>query len=376
MAKKEEPKETKEENKHLPIVANGRGLALRSMDDMWRFACAVRDSGLAPRSFGKPEQILIAIQSGAELGMPPMRSLQSFCVVHGNARLWGDAPLALVRQSGHLEYVKETIEGDIGKDLSKTPDEVRAVCITKRKGDPEPKQREFSVGDARRAGLWNKKTEKGYNSVWMNYPQRMLQMRARALNLRDNFPDCFSGATIAEEFEGIEMPTEQPTPFVPPRDERKKVDSKVTDTKQTIENELNDFIEKLVKKIEDETAVILHPVDDVMVIKEALNAYVQDAFSDTKTDYKDLSNYDIATIMQLNEELKNPLPDVVIELLPEKPMTKEEVEEHLDEKLKEWKYKCNACGKLFDEPTGMGKKPLCPKCLSNQITDMEKEQEK
>ena len=45
--KPEKMEETKEKNQHLPILANGRGLALRSMDDMWRFACAVRDSGLA-----------------------------------------------------------------------------------------------------------------------------------------------------------------------------------------------------------------------------------------------------------------------------------------------------------------------------------------
>ena len=189
----EKPEEIKEENKRLPIVANGRGLVLRSMDDMWRFACAVRDSGMAPSSFTKPEQILIALQSGAELGMPPMRALQSFCVINGAARLWGDAPLALVRQSGLLEYIKEGIEGE-GENMV-------ATCETKRKDDPEPKVTQFSMEDAKLAGLLDKK-----GNVWKQYPTRMLMYRARSFNLRDNFPDCFGGATIAEEYEALETP--------------------------------------------------------------------------------------------------------------------------------------------------------------------------
>jgi len=173
------------------IEIGNRGLALRNLEDMYRFAQHVANSGLAPKSFVRPEQIMIAIQMGAELGMPPMKSLQSFAVVNGQARLWGDVPLALVRQSGNLEYIKESIEGD-------SDDSMYAICITKRKGDPEPKTTKFSVADAKKAGLWGKA------GTWQSYPKRMLQYRARSFNLRDNFPDCFGGATIAEEYEGIE----------------------------------------------------------------------------------------------------------------------------------------------------------------------------
>lgn len=175
------------------IHFNSRGLELRNLEDMYRFGQYLQKSGLAPSSFKSPEQILIAIQCGAELGMPPMRALQSFCVINSQARLYGDAPLALVRQSGLLEYIKEEI-------LDEDDDEICAICETKRKGDPEPKLTKFSVQDAIAANLWDKK------GVWQQYPKRMLMYRARSFNLRDNFPDCFGGATIAEEYYGIETP--------------------------------------------------------------------------------------------------------------------------------------------------------------------------
>jgi len=172
------------------IEANGRGLALRSMDDMYRFSQYVAASGLAPRSFDTPEKVMIAVQSGAEMGMTPMRSLGSICVINGQARLYGDAPLALVRQSGLMESIVETLEGE-GDDLT-------AVCVVKRREDPESITRRFSVKDAMLAKLWAK------SGPWSMYPKRMLQMRARSLALRDVFPDCFAGATIAEEYAGVE----------------------------------------------------------------------------------------------------------------------------------------------------------------------------
>ena len=56
-------------------------------------------------------------------------------------------------------------------------------------------ERRFSVQDARRAGLW------GRPGPWSQYPQRMLQMRARAFALRDAFADVLGGLYLREELE-------------------------------------------------------------------------------------------------------------------------------------------------------------------------------
>ncbi len=179
-----------------PVLrANGRGLVFSTIDEMYRFAQCVAKSGIAPESFRTPEQVIIAIQSGAELGMTPMRSLNSFYVIKGKASLYGDTPLALVRESELMEWIAETFEGEDA--------DLQAVCRVKRKGDPEPTERRFGVQDAIQGGLWGKA------GTWKQYPKRMLQMRARSWALRDVFPDCFGGTTIAEEYVGIEVPTPQ-----------------------------------------------------------------------------------------------------------------------------------------------------------------------
>jgi hypothetical protein len=176
------------------IAANGRGLMLRNLDDMFRFGQFVQKCRLA----NSAEEALIKIQTGAELNIPPMKALQSVLVVNGQARLWGDMPLGLVRRSGLLESITETIEGEICKDLKTTKDDVKAVCTTKRKGE-DAKTTEFSVADAKRAGLWGK------TGTWLTHPQRMLKYKARSFNLRDNYPDVLAGITIHEEFEGVDL---------------------------------------------------------------------------------------------------------------------------------------------------------------------------
>lgn len=338
----EKLKETKEENKKLPIVANGRGLVLRSMEDMWRFACAVRDSGIAPSSFTKPEQILIAIQSGAELGMPPMRALQSFCVINGAARLWGDSPLALVRQSGLLEYIKECIEGEDNNMV--------AICETKRKGDPEAKITQFSIEDARQAGLLDKK-----GTVWKQYPKRMLTYRARSFNLRDNFPDCFGGSTIAEEYEGLETPEPSHETTTPKRKivEAEQKDIKPDETiliKGAILGVYEFFEGKIGKEANIEkfaelsAAVCGGEKDDYWIFDDDVDpALKPEAYTTEK-------------LKQIRESLQN------------EPQTQPEV-------LKDYLYSCNNCGEAFDKPKTSGKgantTTICPKCLSKNISAAE-----
>ena len=73
---------------------------------------------------------------------------------------------------------------------------MKAICILKRKhidGSIEMIDREFSVLMAKRAGLWGKQ------GPWTQYPERMLQMRARGNCLRDAFPDVIKGIITKEE---------------------------------------------------------------------------------------------------------------------------------------------------------------------------------
>lgn len=175
-------------NGKAPIVAGGKGLQLRSLDDFYRFAQYVATSGIAPKGLGKPEQILVALQYGAELGLSPMQTLSTVMVVNQRAALFGDGMLAVVQASGHMEDISETIEG--------SGDQLKATCRVKRRDRPSPVVKSFSWQQAKQAALVGSDTYK-------KYPERMLQHRARSLALRDAFPDVLCGILTVEEAQEI-----------------------------------------------------------------------------------------------------------------------------------------------------------------------------
>lgn len=175
-----------------------------NLDEAYRLAKAVALSGLAPKDMKQPEQVLVAILHGMEIGLKPMQAVQRIAVINGRPSLWGDAALGLVRASGLLEWIKETIVGE--------GDTRVAYCETKRRGDPDSILRKFSVADAKVAGLWKKA------GPWTTHPDRMLQMRARGFNLRDSHPDVLGGMYLAEELQGETIDaTAIPTPPTPPK---------------------------------------------------------------------------------------------------------------------------------------------------------------
>lgn len=169
-----------------PISFGNAGVQLTSLEDAFRFAKAITESGFAPRGMEKPESVLIALQWGAELGLSPMAGLQNIAVVNGRPALFGDAALALVRSSGLLEDYREEEVGELGKDS------FGYKVTVKRKGQGEQAET-FTVADAKLAKLWGK------NGPWSDYPRRMLKFRARGFVLRDAFGDVLKGLRTAEE---------------------------------------------------------------------------------------------------------------------------------------------------------------------------------
>lgn len=172
------------------LVAGTRPAAIvpRNMDEAYRLANAVCEAGLAPKGLDTPAKAMVAIMHGLEIGLTPMAALQRIAVVNGRPSLWGDGAIGLVRGSGLCEFVRERIEGEGEKRA--------AICEAKRRGEAEPIIGRFSVADARRAGLWDKA------GPWKQFPDRMLQMRARAFALRDGFADVLGGLHLTEELQG------------------------------------------------------------------------------------------------------------------------------------------------------------------------------
>lgn len=144
----------------------------------------IAESAFAPKEFrNKPQDCLMAMMYGNEIGLPPMASLQSIAVINGRPSVWGDAALALVQNHPDFEDNQE-----VWDDETKT-----ATCTIQRKGRSEVVRR-FSMVDAKVAELTGKENYK-------KYPARMCQMRARSWAMRDLFPEVFKGISIREEVE-------------------------------------------------------------------------------------------------------------------------------------------------------------------------------
>jgi len=178
-------------------MATAGGLIPQNLQELWQLSTIMAKSGMMPDGLQNTQAVCVAVQMGLEVGLSPMQAVQNIAVIKGRPSLWGDAVLGLVRASGQLEDFDEHFEG--------SGDSMKAVCKAKRRSQDAEIVREFSVDDAKTAGLWNGKPD----SAWRKYPKRMLQMRARSWTLRDGFGDIIKGLHVAEEV--IDM-VEKPSP--------------------------------------------------------------------------------------------------------------------------------------------------------------------
>ncbi len=181
--------------KAAPIAFSAAsGASLSSFDEAWRIAKVFAASTMVPKDYiDKPENCLVAIQMGAELGLKPVQSLQGIAVINGRPSIWGDALWALVQASQLVEDCYETYD----------PATQVATCAIKRVGRSHPTVVAFSKDDAVKAGLWGK------SGPWQQYPARMLAMRARAFCARNAVPDVLKGLAVAEEAQDMQAMPER-----------------------------------------------------------------------------------------------------------------------------------------------------------------------
>ena len=206
-----------------------------NMTEAMEFSKFLATSTHIPKDFqGNPNNILVAIQWGYEIGLAPMQALQNIAVINGRPSLWGDSMIAVCKAHPDWRGISETY----------IEEEDKAVCLVKRNvhGEIEETRSEFSYKDAQRANLTNKP------GPWKNYPKRMLQLRARGFALRDAFPDAIKGLITAEE--AIDYPEKKE-----PRNVTES--SKDTDVINDIKKQV-----KSLEKAETDVKYIMHFIGD------------------------------------------------------------------------------------------------------------------
>ncbi len=167
-------------------------LGPQSFTEVMQLAEIASKSGLVPSAYrGKVQDIIIAMEKGAEVGLSPLQSLDSISVINGKAAMWGDALLAVCMAHATFIDIQE------GWD-NKGTEQAVAHCKVRRLnrlGEVSVYEYRFGVDDAKTARLWNNKSK----VPWIQYPMRMLQMRARTFCLRTAFADALKGFGSVEE---------------------------------------------------------------------------------------------------------------------------------------------------------------------------------
>lgn len=139
-------------------------------------------SGALQKNIQKPEQAMVIMMRGRELGLPPMTSLSSIHFFDGNTILSSDLMKALVYRDCPGAKIYPILKTD-----------KKAVVKAERPGEPATEY-EYTIEMASKWGALNK-------TNWKNHPLVMLLHRATAIACRDKFPDVVHGCYIPDEEE-------------------------------------------------------------------------------------------------------------------------------------------------------------------------------
>lgn len=193
----------------------------RNLEDAFRLAQLVIESGIAPSGVRNKEQAFIILATGAELGLTAMQALRTINIIKGKPVMAADLMKALCVRSPQCVFFRRVKmrckQHEGARDIESfncddciARDSRLAVYETQRKGSPSPERVEFTIEDAKKADLLN-----GQN--WRKYPRAMLKARAKAELARDVYPDLLAGLYTDEEMDAVRR-AERRDEIGPPRE--------------------------------------------------------------------------------------------------------------------------------------------------------------
>lgn len=188
-------------------------IAPKNLEESERLSTTLSKSMLLPNGLtGKPSDVLAVVLTGAELGLAPMQAIRGIQIIKGKPTLSADTMGALCKRRRDVcEYL-----------VLKASTAEKAVYETKRVGDPEPTRQEFTIEDARVAGLAGQDN-------YRKHPKAMLRARCLSAICRTVYPDVVMGLYDPEELGASNTdiapdPAPQPTEkdITPPVTEKPK----------------------------------------------------------------------------------------------------------------------------------------------------------
>ncbi len=185
-----------------------KGLALpRSFDEVKGLATAFVASGMF-QDTKQLSQAIVKIQAGAELGLPPVYSMQNINLIRNRLTSSANTMAMLVKRGGKYNYRIATHTDTECKIEFFESDGTKMVSVG---------WSTFTMADAKRADLVKP------DSGWAKYPRAMLFSRAISQGARIYAPDAIGGIYTDEEIRSI-----------PPRPDEAEPTVTITEDKQPV----------------------------------------------------------------------------------------------------------------------------------------------
>lgn len=159
------------------------------MDSMLRFAKALADGNLLPKSYQRnPANILWAMEYARTLNITPIAAMAGVHVIDGKPSASSALISALVRRAGHK--LRVTFKNGVATATIVRADDPDFTFIS-----------EWAIDRAKVAGLTGKQ-------VWKNYPEAMLKARAITEAARDACQEALFGLLYTPEELGATVDAE------------------------------------------------------------------------------------------------------------------------------------------------------------------------
>lgn len=153
----------------LPVINNALIAMLVTIAELFA------KSGLMPQELRTKEAVFTVLLAGAELGLKPMQAVRAFHIIDRQIVPSADLIVALVKRSEVCEYF--TLVG---------VDERGATYETKRRGAGKSQRMDYTIEDAKRAGL-------AQRNVWRKHTTSMLRARCASRLAKDVYPEVVIG---------------------------------------------------------------------------------------------------------------------------------------------------------------------------------------
>ncbi|KQC02932.1 MAG: hypothetical protein APR54_09855 [Candidatus Cloacimonas sp. SDB] len=240
-------------------VAKNESLMPLSFQEKLSMASVFIKSNLMPRGYDTPEKVVIALEMGHELGLPPLVAIMNIAIINGTPTLKADMMVALALRSGKIEDIKIQYSGKENMN----DNQFKCKVTIRRRGVETPFKASFSRQDAKVAGL-------DYKDNWKKYERRMLKHRAMAFCIRDALPEIFAGVYLPEELEGIESYGGNRNTVILPAAQIEKTASNIED---------NTADESLPSKVTDSQIKALKELSERLFNEGIVTSYIYDQYA-------------------------------------------------------------------------------------------------